>query len=437
MNEMRGADGRGPRFEVPRAPHPRSAVIESRQRVLLDDLVEFQRVISAAEAGRVRALAEAAALSDEKAELENPDRPVEGREMGRRSMRAEIATALRVSERMVDAEVAEAETVVASLPGTLAALESGEITRQHVRKMVSHACSLPASVVGVFESTVLPIAATHNPARFDALAGRMRERLHPDSITVRTRQAFEDRAVWIQPEPDGMASLHLTTSAEHVYAIERRLDAHARALNTAEEPRTVAQLRADVAVDMLVGGSAATVGSVPVTLMVTVPAATLAGLGSGDGGEDAGFLTGYGPIAPEVARKLAAAAPSFTRVLTHPETGEVVSVGREAYRVPAGMRRRLMLEDERCRFTGCGRTAASCDADHTIDWQDDGDTATTNLSMLCRGHHRLKHATAWQVEQDQQRTLRWTSPLGRVTTTEPPARTLARAETRANGDPPY
>jgi hypothetical protein len=412
-------------------------VIQSRLRVLMGELEGFQRDRAAIDAGQVRVLAEAAALVDEKAALEHPDRPVEGREMERRSLRAEVATALRVSERMVDAEVAEAETVVASLPGTLAALESGEITRQHVRKMVSHACSLPSSVVGSFEAAVLPIAATHNPARFDALAGRMRERLHPDSITTRTRQAFEDRAVWVQPEPDGMASLHLTTSAEKIFAIERRLDAHARSLNTAEESRTVAQLRADVAVDLLVGGSAAILGSVPVALMVTVPAATLAGLTSEDGGEDAGFLSGYGPIAPDVARKLAAVAPSFTRVLTHPETGEVVSVGREAYRVPAGMRRRLLLEDERCRFPGCGRAAAACDADHTIDWQDDGDTSPDNLALLCRGHHRLKHATAWQVEQDEARTLKWTSPLGRVTTTEPPARTLARAAVRANGDPPY
>jgi hypothetical protein len=428
---------RDPRFELPRAWHPRVVSAEREQGRLLARLEELQRVVAAAEAERVRLLARYASLSDVKAACQHPSSPVEGREMERRSMRAEIATALRVSERMVDVDVAEAATVVASLPGTLAALETGEITRQHVRKMVSHACSLPASVVGSFEAAVLPIAATHNPARFDALAGRMRERLHPDSITVRTRQAFEDRAVWIQPEPDGMASLHLTSSAEKIFAIERRLDAHARSLNTAEEPRTVGQLRADVAVDLLVGGSAAVLGSVPVALMVTVPAATLAGLGSEDGGEDAGFLTGYGPIAPDVARKLAAAAPSFTRVLTHPETGEVVSVGREAYRVPAAMRRRLMLEDERCRFPGCGRTAASCDADHTIDWQDDGDTSPDNLALLCRGHHRLKHATAWQVEQDQQRTLKWTNPLGRVTTTEPPARTLARAQTRANGDPPY
>ncbi len=411
----------------------------------------------------MRVLAEYAVLTDRGAALLHPDRPAEGRAMERRSMAAEIATALRVSEKSVHADTGDAETLVRELPATLEALSSGTISRQHARKIVTQACSLPEGAPrAAFEAAVLPLAQTLNPSRFHTTATRLRERLHPESITVRTRQAFEERSVWLEPGWDGMASLHLTTSAENVYAIEQRLDAHARALNTADEERTIGQLRVDAAVDLLLGGPAATLGAVPVALMVTVPALTLAGARSADAGpadaspadagseQEPGILTGYGPICPDTARRLAGLSPTFTRVLTRPDTGDIVSVGRESYRVPAAMRRRLRLEDEICRFPGCGRPASACDADHTIDWQYDGDTATTNLSHLCRGHHRLKQATGWDVTQDDDRTLTWVSPLGRTAETHPAARALLEGARRARetlerirntspptGPPPY
>jgi hypothetical protein len=46
------------------------------------------------------------------------------------------------------------------------------------------------------------------------------------------------------------------------------------------------------------------------------------------------MLEGYGPIDIETARRLAADAPGFTRILTHPETGAVLSLGRDRYAIP-------------------------------------------------------------------------------------------------------
>jgi hypothetical protein len=53
------------------------------------------------------------------------------------------------------------------------------------------------------------------------------------------------------------------------------------------------------------------------TVHVTVP--VLALLGHGD---EPAMLEGYGPIDVETARLLTANAPSLTRLLTHPETGQ-------------------------------------------------------------------------------------------------------------------
>lgn len=160
-------------------------------------------------------------------------------------------------------------------------------------------------------------------------------------------------------------------------------------------------------------------------ILVTVPVMTLLGH------EDTpATLDGYGPIDPETARELAASAPSFTRLLTHPETGAVLSVGRDRYSVPRDLRTYLQVRDETCRFPGCNARTVRCDVDHTLDWATDGKTEHDNLAHLCPRHHRLKHHTHWRVDQPRGGILEWTSPtrhryLTYPGTTLPAARTVA------------
>jgi hypothetical protein len=167
-------------------------------------------------------------------------------------------------------------------------------------------------------------------------------------------------------------------------------------------------------------------------VFVTVPVLTL--LGHGDVPAE---LDGYGPIDPDTARALAAGAPTFTRLLTHPETGSVLSVGRDSYAVPADLRRHLAVRDETCRFPGCGRRTSGCDVDHVVAFTDGGSTDADNLIHLCRHHHRLKHETSWRVELVDGATT-WTSPTGRThTTTASATATSTTTATTATerGDP--
>ena len=122
---------------------------------------------------------------------------------------------------------------------------------------------------------------------------------------------------------------------------------------------------------------------------------------------------GYGPIDADTARRLAAHAPSFRRILTHPETGAYLSYGRKSYRVPADLAGYLRVRDGGCRFPGCSRRAARCDVDHTSDWAAGGATRHDNLAHLCRKHHRLKRRTRWRMSQEPGGDIRWTSPAGR------------------------
>jgi hypothetical protein len=189
-------------------------------------------------------------------------------------------------------------------------------------------------------------------------------------------------------------------------------------MRSPDEPRTFAQLKADAFCELMLTGAApgtAHAGIRP-QVLVTVPVLTLLKLD-----DEPASLEGYGPIPADVARRLAAEAPSFVRLLTHPETGAVLSVGRDRYAVPADMRLFLRARDETCRGVGCGRRAGSSDIDHGHDWAHGGLTAVDNLAHLCRGDHTRKHRLGWKLRHLPGGTLEWTSPFGRTYRTEPSA----------------
>ena len=96
-------------------------------------------------------------------------------------------------------------------------------------------------------------------------------------------------------------------------------------------------------------------------------------------------LEDVGPITPESDRRLACDA-GVSRIITM-GASEPLDVGRKTPVVPAGMRRALVLRDGGCRFPGCGRPQAWCDAHHVKHWADGGSTALENLVLLCRRHH--------------------------------------------------
>lgn len=171
-------------------------------------------------------------------------------------------------------------------------------------------------------------------------------------------------------------------------------------------------------------------GIVP-QVVLTVPVLTL--LGHGD---EPAELDGFGPVDIDTARALCANAPTFTRVLTHPETGAVLSVGRQQYAVPADLRRAVQLRDATCRFPGCRRRAARCDLDHSTAWAHAGTTDLTNLACLCRKHHRLKHQAGWRITHHPDGTLDWRSPTGRHYATHP-ATTLWPPPAPGAAPPPF
>ena len=401
--------------------------IDAGLSAVLDSIVETDRLIASLSAYRAVVIDEVRRL----ALLAEAHLPSGGsgwsREMtARRVAATEISAALRIGEREAEQLVADSSSLVHDLTPTLEALASGRISYRHASVLVDEARTLPAQVWPDFEAAALPEAESRTAGGFRQKARAIRERVHPDSVDQRRRDAEGSRSVRLEPARDGMAWLTAYLPAEQAVGAYRRLTEMASSLAAPDEPRTLAQRRADVFSDLLIDGIMPTSGlgrGVRATVLVTVP--VLALLDEAHPAAGASTLEGFGPISTEVARRLAAHAPSFVRLLTHPETGTVLSVGRERYAVPRDLRLWLRIRDETCRFPGCGRAAANSDIDHTVDWQHEGATRHDNLAHLCEAHHQLKHRTAWRVDQAGGGALEWRAPSGRTYRTEPAVALLA------------
>jgi len=340
-------------------------------------------------------------------------------EFAERAAVADLAVRLRLAENTVRTQGLRATVLRRRTPSIWSAFQEGEVSAGNANVTAELAATLPSGAVCVaFDDALLAAARDLPTPRFRERARRVREQLDPQSLTGRHRLAREERRVWFEADRDGMCWLTAHLPAEIGRQAMNRLDAAAVSLGARDdETRTLAQLRADIAGDLLtgIGGVTSAAPAVTVSVAVTVPVLTLLGVS-----ELPGTLEGYGPIDADTARRLAAHAPSFQRILTHPITGTVLDIDRGSYRVPADLKRWTEIRDEHCTFPGCGRAARNCDLDHTTAWHHGGPTKAANLAHLCRHHHRLKHESNWRVERDPDGSTTWTSPTGEIHTADPP-----------------
>ncbi|MBB3087398.1 HNH endonuclease signature motif containing protein [Nocardioides albus] len=71
----------------------------------------------------------------------------------------------------------------------------------------------------------------------------------------------------------------------------------------------------------------------------------------------------------------------------------------ESYTPTARLRTQVQLIDQTCAFPNCQVKAENCDLDHRIPYDQGGKTTTSNLTCLCRRHHRAKTHLGWSYER--------------------------------------
>ena len=354
-----------------------------------------------------------------------------------RTVVTELAVAARLSETDARRRVDTAEGLAGSFMGTRRLLEDGLISARHAEKIVQHGRSLPDECVPAYEARLLPLARNATVQRLDREARAAVEEAQPATALQRHRSAAEDRYLTLDPAADGMAYLTAFLPAVEAVAIYNRATELARALKSAGDPRTLAQLRIDALADLALNGETSIPGAplgLRPSVRVTVPALTL--LGHDDAGS--AQLDGYGPIDRLTALELTRDAPSLFRVLTDPINGTVLTYGRERYTVPAALDDLVRTARAECTFPLSCRSAATADLDHTVAFSEGGETSFNNLSPLCSSHHKVKHHTEWRIEQHPGSgptpgVITWTSPAGFCYTVEPTR--LARPVPRFTGPP--
>ncbi|MHA7275315.1 HNH endonuclease signature motif containing protein [Arthrobacter sp. Hz1] len=385
---------------------------------------------------------------------------------------SEIGAALHLPERTAGFLVDHSVLLTRHCPATLNALEDGRLSRRHAWAVAEETSSMPRTATDEFaadyESRLITLAGRTTVTKFCRQAGRLREALHPESITTRHQKAVRERGVLLNPAYDGMAWLAAYLPVEDAAGIYHRVDTAARNLQGPDEPRTLTQLRADVLVDALTSAGPGSVGEtnperatgdsltrsragsqaeapgegnqsrdsdsfwgVQAKVFVTVPVLTLLG------GDVPGELEGYGPIDPETARKLAGHAPSFTRILCHPHTGARLGADATTYRVPKDLQDAVRVRDGTCRHPGCNRLAVFCELDHTIPWSRGGRTSYSNLSALCKRHHMFKTEGFWHYTQPEPGTIIAISPAGETYLTKPNPPPTPPPTPRPETPPPF
>ncbi|MBE0010068.1 HNH endonuclease [Arthrobacter sp. AET 35A] len=172
---------------------------------------------------------------------------------------SEISAALHIPERTAGFLVEHSTLLTRYCPATLQALEAGKLSKRHAWAVVEEATSIPdtdPTVTADFEARLIGMASLTTVAKFRQQANRLREELHPETITIRRKRAVKERGVFLTPSYDGMAWLEAYLPVDQAAGIFHRVDTAARALQGPDEPRTLTQLRADVLADVLTSAGA-------------------------------------------------------------------------------------------------------------------------------------------------------------------------------------
>jgi Domain of unknown function (DUF222) len=247
------------------------------------------------------------------------------------------------------------------------------------------------------------------------------KKLRPRDANQRHARAFKDRRISSCPFGDGMGLLSMTGSIDQVQLADYRLTLIAKAFRAQGDPRTLEQLRTDLAFELIIGtlevtatlgdlvdadntGDLSTVSAkmirVPTlayarpVINVTVPIQTL--LGSSD---NSGMLSG-GEVIPASLARLIAASPDSTwhRMLTDPAEG-FVELSTKSYKPTPPIWRQVVAKFETCFRNNCAVPATECELDHKIP-HPRGPTSSSNLQPGCETDHKAKHAPGFGIGVD-------------------------------------
>jgi hypothetical protein len=299
-------------------------------------------------------------------------------------------------------------------PSVMRAWRSGEIDSRKVGVIASGLRHVDRAYADSIAAQAITYGRTRTASQLRVWLDRRVLAGDPALAVQRRRRAMAARKVSLTPLADGMAELAAYLPAVQARQIYDTVNAAAMAAEE-NDRRAIDQRRCDALVDLIVGR--AEPPQVNVNLVVT--AETLL-----DSEAEPAWISGVGPVPADDAQQMVRTATKTTwrRLLADPDSGVLTDVGERSYRPSAKLDRAVRARDMTCRFPGCRRSATGLangtDLDHTVPWPT-GATAASNLAVLCRHHHRLKHSPGWSVTNESDGRMTCVTPGGRQIVTTP------------------
>jgi hypothetical protein len=113
-------------------------------------------------------------------------------------------------------------------------------------------------------------------------------------------------------------------------------------------------------------------------------------------------IDGAGPLLRRFRRIPAATAQRvacdavLTRILTDPH-GEALDMGRSSRSTTTAQNKALDVMYATCGYPNCDIPTSRCDIHHVLWWSHHGPTNLTNLTPLCKTHHRFVHEGRYTI----------------------------------------
>ncbi|MFA1545551.1 HNH endonuclease signature motif containing protein [Actinomadura chokoriensis] len=455
-------------------PGPQLAICLSGGKERLADLTDDELLQVAAAARRqtswaqARELAAIAELAQRRTQAEADGDPDYRILSARESVTEEVAAALTITSNASATLLHLAENLTGPLAATGAALEAGRIDLAKARVVCDLTDQLPEPVVERVEAAALEKASTQTTGQLRRRIRRIVQRLAPEAIEERKRDAVRRRRVELWDNPSGTSDLALCDLApEDAHAIYNKITAAAHGIGHDGDTRSLNTIRADLATHLLRGSPLPDairdllanpcadadlvsrpddVPSAPASppghtsLTVTMPNGA-SGTPSSDitrgplpSGGSEGRHGGEGELSVladvidqrltqvggrvssrELPGEIRRAVRWIQRGLAEAREaacrGDDEVHGRPGYRPPVALRREIEARHATCVFPSCNQPSHRCDLDHTVPWRP-GVTCRCNLAPLCRRHHRLKQRPDWRLVQVWPGLLIWVTPAG-------------------------
>lgn len=388
-------------------------------------LLEQVKAATAAAEARITVAFETSQLGSQDAAGVHRDR--RGRGIG-----DQVALAMGLPASQGSRRLGFAKAVVNEMPHTHDLLTRGRISEWVATLLVRETAILTRQDRGLVDlrlcATLLdpatgeitaPAVLGLTPRRVEAAARALAYELDPEAVVRRAAKAARDRRVTIRPAPDTMVNLTGLLPVAQGIAAFANLKASAEAVKAAGDPRTRAQIMADLLVERLTGQQ--TAAAVPIEVGLVMTPETLLGASQ----RPARTADGT-PVPAQSARDLAAQSDApvwLRRIFTDPHTGVVTDVEASRRRFFTGPDARTMaVRDQTCRHPGCD--AAIQHKDHVTPVAADGTTTLTNGQGLCEGHNQVKEMPGWGTRLVDTRpghhTTEITTPTGHTYRSQAP-----------------